>query len=49
MKGYFTFKYLEGPLKNEEFDVQVGEYELRLPDGQNLVITPESYIELKNE
>ena len=48
MKGHFTFKFIEGPQKDEEFDVQVGEFELRLPEGQELIKTPESYIELKS-
>ena len=40
MSGHFVFKYLEGPKQGEEFNVEVGEFELRIPEGQKLVKTP---------
>jgi uncharacterized protein affecting Mg2+/Co2+ transport len=33
MRGYFTFKYLEGPNKDQTFKAEVGEYEMRIPEG----------------
>jgi hypothetical protein len=42
MSGHFTFEYLEGPNKGEEFDCQINEFLLRLPDNQFLINTPES-------
>lgn len=46
MKGHFTFKYIEGPNKDQTFDAIVDEFELRLPEGQTLVNTPDSILNL---
>ena len=46
MKGHFTFKYIEGPNKDQTFDAIVDEFELRLPAWQTLVNTPDSILNL---
>ena len=33
MSGHFTFEYLDGPNKGEEFDMKIDEFQFNLPDG----------------
>ena len=42
MRGHLTFRYLEGPQKDELFNCQIKEFQLRLPEGQYLVKCPDA-------
>ena len=41
MGGYFTFEYTEGENEGETFDALIDDFEMRLPEGQELIVTPE--------
>ena len=43
MSGWFTFKILEGPNKDQEFNAIIDPFELRIPEQYRLVNTPEYY------
>jgi len=48
MSGCFTFQCHQGPDSGKSFDIEVGEFQLRLGEGQQLFVTPQKYIESTN-
>ena len=41
--GDFEFKYTKGPHKGKKFNVKVDEFELKLPDGLELIEKPNNF------
>ena len=57
VKGHLTFKYIEGPERGKSFNASIDQFELKLPEDQELMIKPNNFFsnndeamdEMKNE